>query len=213
MGLAGDVSDLLVGAGLKVVALGAHTRPQKSFYIFVNLRDLLCGAFRQAFAMGHRSVCFPIWRCGPERVGFLRERIAEEYASVGLRYSPEFHAPIVEDRSPAALHECLRALLRHTPPSALISDGAEQWLATMAIAAERGKRIPRDLSHICLRQDELYAALPVSQAHFDFPPAPNMVTQVNRLLAAAKQGKPKKIVPLEPVWISGETLAPPLNSR
>jgi DNA-binding LacI/PurR family transcriptional regulator len=203
----GEVSDRLVEAGLNVVSLGGN-RPQKSFYIFTDVREYICAAFRNAFALGHRTVCHPIWREGPDRTAFYRECIAEEYARAGLRYAPDFHTPIVEGPV-TALHECLRALLRHTPPTALITSGTHAFLATFGVAAELGIRIPRDLSHIALYQDDLWEALPVSQAHLAFLPPIKVVTAVIKLLEAAKQGKPREVVALPMVWVPGDTLAPP----
>jgi DNA-binding LacI/PurR family transcriptional regulator len=188
--------------------LGSLKPPQKSFYIFTKVDDLVYGAFRRAFALGHRSVCFPIWDCAPDRAAFLRESIAKAYAEAGLRYSPDFHAPIVEGPI-AALHECLRALLRHTPPTALTSIGTNDWLAAFAVAAEMGIRIPRDLSLIALAQDDLWKVLPVSQAHFGFLPTNKVVTAVIQQLKAAQQGKPRKVIALPTVWVPGDSLAPP----
>jgi hypothetical protein len=72
-----------------------------------------------------------------------------------------------------------------------------------------GMQIPRDLSHIALVQEDLFDVLPVSPAHFDLPPATKFVTTVVKQLEAAKQGKPRKVVALPPVWVPGGTLAPP----
>jgi DNA-binding LacI/PurR family transcriptional regulator len=204
----GDVSDLLTEVGLNVVALGWSTPLAKAFGAGCALEPIVRGAFRNAFALGHRSVCYPQWESSPELVSRIRGWIADEYARAGLKYSPDFHAPIVEGNGIAPLHECLRAVLRHTPPTALVSDCARQWLATVGVAAAMDKHIPRDLSHIAMFQDDQWEALPVSQAHFDYP-VTKMVNTVIKMLEAAKQGRPRRVAELPPKWVPGGTLTEP----
>jgi DNA-binding LacI/PurR family transcriptional regulator len=71
-----------------------------------------------------------------------------------------------------------------------------------------GKRIPRDFSHIAFFWDDQWKALPVPQAHFDYP-VTKIVNTVIKMLEAAKQGRPPRIALLPPKWVPGGTLTAP----
>lgn len=206
VGHSGNVADLLTQAERNVVGCGGPGRPTRASSVYVSLELLVREGFRKAFEAGHQSVCYPLWRCRPEYVDRIYQWGAEEFARAGRRYSTDFNVPLIEDRAPSALHECLRALMRHTPPTALLSETPEQSRATMAVMAEQGKRIPRDVSHITLSFDPQWEVLPLSQAHFAFPTA-KIVSTIKSMLKAAKLGRAPRCVMLPPTWVPGASLA------
>jgi DNA-binding LacI/PurR family transcriptional regulator len=206
--LPSEVADRLVEAGLRVVLFGSAGRLGKADRIYVDHETIVRGAFRHAFTEGHRRVSYPLWRTRTESIPRIRAWVADEYARAGFRHAPDFDLPLVESPEPASLHECLRALLRHTPPTALISANQAQWLATLAVLGESGKRIPRDISHIALFPNAEWSALPTPQSHFAYPVA-KLATNTVKLLRRAPGREKAADYPLPPLWVAGGTLGPP----
>ena len=203
-----EVAEHLAEAGLNVVMVGSTGQNTRASRAGVSFEHLVRGAFRQAFALGHSRVCHPIWRRNPELIPLIRGWVADEYARAGLRHSPDFDAPIITRREPAALHDTLRALLRHTPPTALISGTQLQWQATLAILAEARMRVPQDISHLAIFEGTDWEAMPLAQSHFILP-VKRLAGTVTRLLEEHDAGKPPRSVLLPPRWSAGQTLAPP----
>ena len=165
----GEVADRLAEAGRIVVAGGAASPPEKVTAVGYSHEQLVRGAISRAFAAGHRRVSFALWRRKPEVAAKMRAWIADEYAKAGYRHAPEFDAPVVPERTAESLHSCLRELLRHTPPTALVVSDFIQWLGTVMVLAQAGLRVPRDLSLVCLCSAREWEAATPSQAHFRHP--------------------------------------------
>lgn len=203
-----EVADRLLNAGRIVVAAGTGGEPTAAPQVSVSHEQLVRGAVRKAFEAGHRRVSFPLWRRLPEVAANMRRWIAAEYLAAGYKHSPEFDAPVVVGREPAALHRTLRELLRHTPPTALIASDFQQWLATVMVLGESGLRMPRDISLICLCSTPEWESATPSPAHFRFPVGA-MVAAVARALTAAERGVTPSTVSLAPEWVPGNSLGAP----
>ena len=204
----GELADLLADTGRIVVATDTAGAPKRCSRVSVSHEALVRGALRRAFAAGHRRVSFALWRRKPEVAAAMRAWIADEYALVGYRHSPEFDAPVVPERTPEALHACVRELLRVTPPTALIVSDFPEWLGAFMVLADAGLRVPADLSLVSLCAASEWATATPSQAHFKMPVA-DMVRHIRRALDNAERGAPPADVPLEPEWVPGGSLAPP----
>jgi LacI family transcriptional regulator len=190
------------------VAAGTAGGTTSAAQVSVSHELLVRGAVRRAFDVGHRRVSFPLWRRTPEVAGRMRGWIAAEYAAAGYRHAPEFDAPVVADREPTALHATLHELLRHTPPTALISSDFQQWLATVTALAKIGLRVPRDVSLICLCSTPDWETATPTQAHFRFPVA-ELAKSVRKSLDAAARGATPRDVSLAPEWVPGGSLGAP----
>jgi DNA-binding LacI/PurR family transcriptional regulator len=204
----GEVADRLAEAGRIVVATGMASPVKKVSHASVSHEMLVRGAVSRAFEAGHRRVCFVLWRRRPEVAARMRAWIADEYAKAGYRHTPDFDAPIVDDRNPEALHTCLRELVRHTPPTALIVSDFPQWIGTVMVLAQAGLRVPGDISLICLCSAPEWEAATPSQAHFAHPVAA-LAKAIRLALEAAVRGEPPEIITLAPEWVPGDSLAPP----
>lgn len=206
-----EVADRLMDAGRIVVAAGTGGEPTLAPQVCVSHEMLVRGAVRKAFQAGHRRVSFPLWRRLPEVAANMRRWIAAEYSLAGYKHSPQFDAPVVDGREPAALHRTLRDLLRHTPPTALVASDFQQWLATVMVLGETGLRMPRDVSLICLCSTPEWESATPTPAHFRFPVAA-MVLAVARSLAAAERGAHPAPVSLAPEWVPGHSLGAPSSA-
>ncbi len=203
-----EVADLLAAAGRRVVALGGPGTPVRAPRVSVDHEALVREAFRRAFAAGHTRVSLIIWRRHPDVARRMREWIAAEYARAGLRHAPDFDAPILDDDTPGAVHDCLRQLFRHTPPTALVIHDFPQWVATVTTLCSLRRRVPEDVSTLLLtRTPEIAAATP-TQAHFRHP-VDAVVGAIRRLLRSPKPPKSPPQLRLAPIWVAGDSLNAP----
>lgn len=207
-----EVADRLVAAGRRVVALGGPGTPRLASRVSVSHEALVRQALRNAFAAGHRRVSLVIWRRHPEVAIRMRQWIAAEYANAGLRHAPDFDAPILEDESPEAMHECVRELFRHTPPTALVIHDFPQWVAAITTLCRLRRSVPGDVSTILLTRAAELAATNPGQAHFRHP-VDGLVAAVRRILRAPGAPKSPPQISLPPIWVPGESLATPSPAR
>lgn len=206
IGIHSDVAESLIAEGRSVAAIGGPGDFNRAPMVRIDFELLVRDAFRHVFALGHTRVTLPIWRRHPESVRRMRGWIREEYERAGLRHNPEFDTPIIEDEKPEAMHECIRALFRHTPPSALVLLDFPQWIATMTTLNGLRRRVPEDVSILLLaRAAEITAATP-SVAHFRHPNS-ELVDAVRRILRTPDITPGIRSIP--PVWVPGGSLAAP----
>lgn len=204
----GSLADRLVEAGRIVLGTNLATESARASQVSVSHERLVRGAMRKAFEAGHRRVSFALWRRKPEVAAAMRAWIADEYARAGHRHSPEFDAPIVPKRTPESLHDCVRELLRHTPPTALIVSDFAQWMGTFMVLAAARLRVPDDVSLISLCAASEWDTASPTQAHFRIPFAA-MLRTIRMALESAESGAPPKHLRLNPEWVPGDSLAPP----
>ena len=207
-----EAAEALASAGVRAVMFGGGYRETCVPVIGTDYPAILRGAFRRAFAAGHTRVCAPVWRKTPGFAARVRALVAEEYARAGLKHSPAFDVPVVESRDPSGMHECVRELFRHTPPTALILHEFPQWMAAASMLAHLRLRVPEEVSTILLLDaPELHSATP-TQAHFR-QDAPKFVPALREVLLRLERGQPTPPRLIAPVWVPGGSLAPPASQR
>ena len=207
-----EVADRLAAAGRRVVALGGPGTPVLAARVSVDHEALVREGLRRAFEAGHTRVSLLIWRRHPEVAMRMRGWIAAEYARAGLRHAPDFDAPILENESPEAVHECLRELFRHTPPSALVIHDFPQWVASVTTLCRMRRSVPDDVSTVLLTHAAELATTNPGQAHFRHP-VEEVVSTIRRLLRAPKPPATPPQIRLAPIWVPGDSLTAPKPPR
>ena len=206
------VADTLARDGRRVLRIGGPGVCEVAPSMSVSYAALVRGAFRRAFAAGHRRVCMPLWLRKPEMIPVLRGWIAEEYAAAGVTHSPAFDAPEVAAPEASAMHACVRELCRHTPPTCFVLNDQRHWVAVFSALAEKRLRVPDDVSTILLAASaEMEVATP-SQAYFRHP-IESFVPEIRRILRRRDRGIGMPAVLIEPKWVPGDSLAAPAAIR
>lgn len=92
------------------------------------------------------------------------------------------------EESNVGFQDCLASLFRVTPPTALIVDEAEYYVAAMQFLLRRGIRVPEDVSMICTDDDPSFAHChpPVSCIAWDARP---IVKRIVQWASNASRGK------------------------
>jgi LacI family transcriptional regulator len=118
----------------------------------------------------------------------------------------EYNLPYWEETN-EGFQECLRALFRVTPPTALIVDETPYVVAAMQFLLSRGIRVPTDVSLISTDDDPAFAHChpPMACITWDTRPATRRILQ---WAANVSRGKPDLRQTLTPArFIPGGTVA------
>jgi DNA-binding LacI/PurR family transcriptional regulator/biotin operon repressor len=105
-------------------------------------------------------------------------------------------------------HRLLEALFHLTPPTALIVHEAPQFIAVLRFLAQRGIRVPEDVSLICTDPDQSFSWCEPPMAHitWDFRMA---VRRVVRWAAKVNRGKKdRRQTNLKAEFVEGGTIGP-----
>ena len=117
----------------------------------------------------------------------------------------EYNLPDWEE-SAEGFQDCLASLFRMTPPTALIVDEADYFIATMQFLLQRGIRVPGDVSLVCTDDDPAFARChpPISRIAWDSRP---IVRRILRWASNVSRGKPDSTQTLCPSsFIPGGTV-------
>lgn len=201
----------VMAQGRRAFVFGSDGPDSPAPRIAMRFESLVRQGVRCAFDAGHTRVCHPVWRRKPEIVADIRRWIAEEYARAGLRHSPEFDAPVVADDTAAGMDTCIRALFRHTPPSALVLQNLTQWMATIHPLSDLRVRVPEDVSIVMLSHVRELDASPLTYAHLRYP-VPRLVAEFRKILRRTERGQAGGDIILEPIPVVGASLTPARTS-
>jgi len=108
----------------------------------------MAAAVRRLAELGHRRIVLLVReeRRKPEP-GFVERVFLKELQAQGIPVGT-YNLPDWEN-SPQGLQSGLSSLFSRTPPTALIADGLELFMATQQFLLHQGIRVPQDVSIIC----------------------------------------------------------------
>ena len=105
-------------------------------------------------------------------------------------------------------HGCLETLFRTTPPTALIVDETHFFLAAMQFCANRGLRIPQDISLICTDDDPNFTWFSPSVSHIRWD-RKTVVHRISRWAANVARGKAdRRQTSTKAEFVEGGTIGP-----
>ena len=169
-------------------------------------------ATRRLLALGHRRIVLLARRMRrlPEP-GSSERAFLGELAAHGIARGP-YHLPDWEE-SADGFHTGLEELFRVTPPTALIIQEAVLFAAAQQFLANRGLRVPEDVSLICTDADPTFAWCKPSVAHIRWDSRP-VVRRIVRWAANLSSGTSDLRQVLTPAeFVSGGTIGPVAGAR
>ena len=187
-------------AGLRLAAVGPDKPPAMS------------AATRHLLGLGHRRIvllCRKLRRLpqpGTSEEAFLAVLRAHGI-SVGAYNLPDW-----EEEKDDGFRDCLTALFRVTPPTALIVDEAAYFVAAMQFLLQRGIRVPDDVSLVCTDDDPAFSCCtpPIARITWDSRP---VIRRTLSWAANVRRGRPDRRQTLTPAeFTPGGTTAPARES-
>ncbi|MFK7909493.1 MAG: substrate-binding domain-containing protein, partial [Akkermansiaceae bacterium] len=157
--------------------------------------------------LGHRRIVSLLhrgYRSGV--VGSGNRMFLDEMKAHGIATGP-FNIPQWED-GVIDFRKCLESLFEHTPPTALLIGEAPYLFAAVQFCAERGLRIPQDISLFCWDYSQCFSVSNPSIAHMNWdyqPIARRTVRWVNNV-AHGKDDRRQSNIKVE--FLEGGTVGP-----
>jgi len=187
------------------VALGGRYCEVPLARVAMDLTQGFVKAVRVLKGLGHRRIVIAVPRVWRQPVpGRLVSAVLEEFGSG----APDYHVP---DWEPGArgFNDLLESLFRITPPTALIVIEPAEAVAVMSFLAQRGLRIPRDLSLVCRHRDASLDFCRPEIAHFSSN-EDHLVRHIVRWVNTAARGAAhRRRIVCEPEFLPCESLARP----
>jgi DNA-binding LacI/PurR family transcriptional regulator len=167
-------------------------------------------ATRMLLELGHRRIVNLVRAArrlpepaAPER-GYL-----EELAAHGV-VTGDYNLPDWEE-TPAGFSGLLDRLFQHTPPTALIVDEADRYIAAAEFLARRGIKVPERVSLVSTDDDAVFAWCHPPIAHMRWDPKP-VIRRAVRWVEAVRKGKAdKKIINYPTEFVPGGSIGPAWN--
>ncbi len=138
--------------------------------------------------------------------GHSERHFLRALSAAGIEVS-DYHFPFWEDTKDA-FHHCLEGLFQATPPTALLVEEPILFAAVQQFLAERGIRVPGDVSLVCADPDPTFAWRIPTVAHirWDSAPCVRRVVHWANHLASGKEDRRRLLTAAE--FVDGGTIGP-----
>ena len=164
------------------------------------------------YRLGHRHIALlsyeSIWAgVVDSQAGFLECAEALRHSGVSAEITCHNDEMNSVDR---ALH---RLLGRRDPPTGIVVDGSHAYLAVFSLLAQRGLRIPRDISLICRHDDAFMQFLAPAPARYLLNPqayARDISGMIHRLITGRSMGRAQ--TPLFPRFVANCSIGIPRSN-
>ena len=164
-------------------------------------------ATRRLLELGHRAISFLCHRqFGLPQPGGVARAFLAELEAAGIKVG-DFNLPDLKWTSEGFAVQ-LDSLFSYTPPSALILDTPHLYCAAMHFLAERGLRVPHDVSLICTDANSSFIWSEPSVAHirWDYRPVIHRIVRWTNNVSRGKEDKRKTLTKAE--FVDGGTIGP-----
>ena len=181
--------------GLSLASAG----PDKAVAFVETVRQLVALGHRRIVLLNRKDRRFP----GP---GLSERAFIGELKANGIGMS-SFNLPDWEE-TPEGLCALLAELFRVTPPSALVIDEVQLWVAVQQYLVAQSIRVPEQLSMVATDYDPAFTWCSPSVAHISWDNEP-IVRRVTRWAMALKKGRRDVRQVLSPAqFVRGGTVGP-----
>ena len=172
----------------------------------------LLAATRHLIGLGHRSILQLVRR---ERryplPGRGEQAILDELKAHGIP-TGRFNLPDWEE-TVDGFHACLHELFRVTPPTALIIDEAQFFVAAYEFLAHTRIRVPEQVSLVCTNLDHAFEwwKPPVSHIRWDYGPVVRRIVRWAANVSRGREDLRQTLTPAE--FVEGGTVGPAPRRR
>ncbi len=202
-----EVLSWFVQNKLPILALGGHSQTLPVACSRTDISAAMIAAVDALVAHRHRRIVLispRLWRepsLHPAAQTFL-DRMTHHRVPCSSYNLPDW------GESAEGLEHLLRVLFQATPPTALLFLKPAHTVAVLSFLAERGLRVPQDVSLVSIVSDPIFGLRRPPIAHFHWPVDPHIrrITRWVRHLALGQTDRGTKIVHAE--FIPGGTIGP-----
>ena len=170
-------------------------------------KDAIRRVVRRLVELGHRRIVYLVRaeRRKPSP-GILERQFLEELESHGIPSGP-YNLPDWED-NPEDFHMCLKRLFEYTPPTAIITDEAQFFVAARQHLALQEIIVPRDVSLVCCDTHPVFGWCrpEISHIRWDYTPVVDHTIHWIGELVRGRNERKASYTPAE--FIEGGTIGP-----
>lgn len=169
--------------------------------------DAIRKVVRRLIQLGHRRI---VYLAREERrkplPGELEREFLKELKSHNIPSGP-YNLPDWED-NPDSFHECLDRLFQHTPPTALILDEVQFFIATQQYLSLRNIAAPRDVSLVSSDSHAMFdwCQPQISHIHWQTDPIAGHLVRWVHQISLGKNEREASYIPAK--FIEGGTIGP-----
>lgn len=164
-------------------------------------------AVRRLIELGHRRIVLMVREERRKPLpGTFERTFLQELEANGIQIGP-YNLPDWDDNV-QGFHRCLESLFRHTPPTAIVVDGFQNFIAAQIHLSQRGIIAPRDVSLISTDPNPAFNWCEPTVAHIDWNAEP-MVRRMLRWADQVARGKEdRKQDHINARFVEGGTIGP-----
>lgn len=173
-----------------------------------NKQSALREAVGHLVSIGHRRIVMIARedRRKP-KPGSSEQHFLDDLAAHGIPTGP-YNLPDWEE-TPGGMNALLDSLFRHTPPTALLIQSLEFAMAVMLYCANRGIKIPQQLSVVTMDPDRAFGWCTPAISHIGFDSRPLIQRIVGWANNIARGREDRRTMTSKAEFIMGGTTAPP----
>jgi DNA-binding LacI/PurR family transcriptional regulator len=161
-------------------------------------------------ALGHRRIVLPLCDRTEEFKGRLRGITQQAVERAGAVYVPGYHNPDSVYQTPDVIQRILQTVFAQRAPTALVLIDWKEAVTAACFLAERGLRVPRDVSLAVLSDSVTAEWFRPRLCRFRFPQS-RMVSEVVKWLEE-KPGS-ERGTSLSGIYLEGDSIGPPPPGR
>ena len=202
------VLEWLATQPVPVISIGTRNREVAVAGASVDRRPSMAAVTRLLLDLGHRRMVLICPRGLREPAPApIVQAFTSELTDAGLRWSYGYNVPEWEE-TPVGFRALLEGFFAATPPTALLLDETPRVLAALAFCAERGWRIPEQVSLVAMQSDSSLAWCHPSIAQVRWDPAPVHRCVVRWLGAVGKGDADHEFVTFPAEFVPGGSIGP-----
>lgn len=182
-----EVLEWFAAQPVPALAMFGRVRGQRIACAGVDKIPACVAATRELIRLGHRSIV--LMARAQRRLpkpGAIEQAFLDELAAHGMPVS-NYNLPGWEETVPG-IHAFLDSMFRVSPPTAMIVDEVELFIATQQFLARKRLRVPEEVSLICSDQDVVFDWCQPQVSHIRWDSRP-LVRRIIRWVNKVSQGK------------------------
>jgi DNA-binding transcriptional regulator YhcF (GntR family) len=138
--------------GLRMAFLGGLRGDLPLPMIAVKSSLLAEEAIRRLTELGHRRIIMPLCDRPPSFAASMKDAMEKGLRGAGVRYVPSYHTPESPYQQPEVVWRMMEACFRRSVPTALVILDWKEFVTISCLLAERGLRVPHDVSVVLLNE-------------------------------------------------------------
>lgn len=170
----------------------------------VSTAEMLERALVELIGRGHERITFPLCGRSQDFVRNVIRRFKDIAADHGIRFRQSMNLPTAPGRSPRELQRIYQRIESSFHPTAWVCLDWAEFLWVKRQIESQGRRIPDDVSVVCLSSDDAIGWIEPAPSHFEHP----LEGMARAIAKWVKDPDATGVMEVTATWVPGKTLGP-----